>query len=206
MTSVGAGVPPVAVVDYGASNLHSVCRALQAVGADPVRVSDAEALAGAERIVLPGVGAFGSGMAALRERGLDAALRELAAAGRPIFGICLGMQLLFERGLEHGDHQGLGLLPGTVEPLRAAGVRVPHMGWHELELVRESRLFPRPFAAYFAHSFAVQGDHADAVAVVTHGVRVVAAVERGALVGCQFHPEKSGPEGLELLRRFVETS
>jgi imidazole glycerol-phosphate synthase subunit HisH len=196
----------VTVVDYGAGNLHSVRRALEAVGADVERATTPEQVARAERVVLPGVGAFPAAMAALRAQGLDEALVAAAGRGTPLLGVCLGMQLLLAGGTEHAPPgaptRGLGLLPGLVERL-PSGVRVPHMGWHRLALRRATALLPEPFPVYFAHSYFVSGAHRDAVAVVDHGVPIAAAVARDGLFGCQFHPEKSGAAGLGLLRRFV---
>ena len=193
----------IALVDYGAGNLRSVESAFAAIGAATARATDPRALAGAERIVLPGVGHFGALASALAVSGLDAALRERLAAGVPVLGICLGMQALYEESDEAPGLPGLGLLPGRVERL-PAGVRVPHMGWSEVRPRPGSRLFegvPAGARFYFAHGFSCPAEGATATAF--HGRKFAAAVEAGNLWGVQFHPEKSGPEGLRLLERFV---
>ena len=193
----------IALVDYGAGNLRSVENAFAAIGTPTARVADPRALAAAKRIVLPGVGHFGALMCALGASGLDAALRERLEAGVPFLGICLGMQALYEASDEAPGLPGLGLLPGRVERL-PAGVRVPHMGWSEVRVQPGSRIFdgaPQGSRFYFAHSFYCPPEGAAATAF--HGTEIGAAVEAGHLWGVQFHPEKSGPEGLRLLERFV---
>lgn len=207
---------PVTVVDYGLGNLYSVTRALAAVGGDPKLTSDPVDVARAERLVLPGVGAFADGMAGLRERGLVDALKAFAATGRPFLGICLGMQLLMREGTEFGRHEGLGLVEGSVTLLtpEAAGGRppkLPHIGWNALggEPARwkDSALGALAPGAqvYFVHSYApAPSDPADVLATCEYGGRpFCAALKRGNLTGCQFHPEKSGPVGLAILERFL---
>lgn len=199
----------VAIVDYGMGNLGSVRRALEECGATPVVVDDPTALAGADKIILPGVGAFHDGMAQLREKGWDDALRETLAAGTPLLGICLGMQLLFAVGFEGGESPGLGLVPGAVRRLDELGCteRIPHVGWNDIRIVGDQPLF-RHIADgtdfYFVHSYACAPDSADAVAAVAdYGIPFVAAVSHGAAMGVQFHPEKSSKAGFQLLRNFL---
>lgn len=192
----------VGLVDYEAGNLFSVRHALGRVGADVMVVRGPEDL-GVGPVVLPGVGAFGSGLAVLRERGLDVALADHVRQGRPLFGICLGMQLLAGSSAERGEHVGLGLVGGRVDRLDG-GVRIPHMGWNRVAPSRENPVVIRPMFAYFAHSYALPGDGDSVAATVEHGGPRAAALWREHLWACQFHPEKSGPEGLAVLARFVE--
>jgi glutamine amidotransferase len=197
-------VTSVAVIDAGGANLGSVRYALERLGATPVLVRDADELAGAgcERTLLPGVGAAAPAMGLLHARGLDTALCAHAA---PLLGICLGMQLLFEAS-EEGDVPCLGLLPGRVRRLRGGGgARVPHMGWNRLRRESHSRLLDGMDdgeAAYFVHAYAVSVDDA-CVASCKHGERFSAVVERGAIYGVQFHPERSGRAGTRLLANFM---
>lgn len=196
----------IAVVDYGAGNLRSVARALAAAGGAPRLVADPRGLAGAEAIVIPGVGAFDAAMRRLSAAGLVAPLREAAAAGTPLVGICLGMQVLFERSEEGEPTPGLGLLRGEVRRL-PAGVKVPHMGWNVVEAVRPDPLLaglpPTPYV-YFVHSYvAVPADRHDVVAETTYGTRFPAVVRRRGLWGLQFHPEKSSRMGGVLLRNLL---
>lgn len=208
--------PAVAVVDYGLGNLHSVARALEAAGARPERTAVPAAVTAADGVVLPGVGAFPDAAARLAETGLGEAVRAAAAAGVPVLGVCLGLQLLFEASAE-GEGAGLGLFPGRVEPLPGGpGRKIPHMGWntvtweageggeHGLPLFRG--LFP-PVYFYFVHSFAVPAGVAAAaglaVATCAYGVDFVAAAARGNVMGTQFHPEKSGAAGLAVYRNYV---
>jgi glutamine amidotransferase len=207
----------VVVVDYERGNLHSVAQAVARVGGSPRLSADPAEIASAERLVLPGVGAFGDAMSRLAAAGLDDAVRRFAATGRPLLGVCLGMQLLFERSSEFGDHAGLALLPGRVErlPSPPAGHRdkIPNMGWCPLQPAPAGRPWAlgllaevKPGAfAYFVHSFAAHpADPAHLVAVCEFGGTPVAAVvSSGAIVGCQFHPEKSGPVGLTIYDAFV---
>jgi len=198
----------VAIVDYGMGNIRSVLNALEALGADGQLVSDASKLDGADRIILPGVGAFGDGMRHLDERGFTEALPECVRSGTPLLGICLGMQLLATRSFEHGEHPGLGLVPSDVRLLEPGGdLRVPHIGWNVVERRRESCLLgdePDP-TFYFVHSFELHPDNLDVVTgTAPYGAPVTAVVEDEHVLGCQFHPEKSQHDGLALLRRFLE--
>ncbi|HET8979719.1 MAG TPA: imidazole glycerol phosphate synthase subunit HisH [Solirubrobacteraceae bacterium] len=198
----------VGIVDYGMGNRRSVEKALEHVGARVLLTSDAEQLRGADGIVVPGVGAFPQGMRNLRERGLDGTIRELAGAGRPVLGICLGMQLLFEHSDELGSSDGLALIPGAVTRLQTDGLRVPHIGWNEVRFERASPLtagLPRggcPF--YHVHSFAARPvEDGNVVGTTVYGERFATIVARGTVFGVQFHPEKSSHDGLRLLANFV---
>lgn len=202
----------VTVLDYGLGNLFSVRRALEVCGAEVTVTDDPGTAAGADRLVLPGVGAFAHGMAALARLGLDDALRAHAASGRPLLGICVGLQLFFEVGEEFEPHPGLGLIPGRVAQIPDAGGRWkrPHLGWNAVVPARDwaGTLFAAtaPGAhVYFAHSFAatdVPADHVLATTPYGDG-QVVAAVTRANVTGLQFHPERSGPVGLGLLKGFL---
>ena len=197
----------IAVVDYGMGNRRSVEKALEHVGARAVITSDHREIAEAERIVLPGVGAFPRAMRNLRELGLEAVLRERAAAGVPLLGVCLGMQLLFDSSTELGGATGLGLLGGEVTSLRAEGQKLPHIGWNEVGLRRPSKLtagLAGKVAFYHVHSFACRpADPGDTVGESEYGEAFSTIVERGNVAGVQFHPEKSSRDGLALLRNFV---
>lgn len=193
----------VALIDYGAGNLHSVHNALKAAGAADVTVTaDPDVVAKADRIVLPGVGAFGACASGLRAiPGMVEALdRRVIAEGMPFLGVCVGMQLLARTGEELGAHQGLGWLDGTVRELPANGVRIPHMGWNDVVPVSPHPLI-EPGEAYFLHSFAYSGEAV--LATTDHGGPVTAAIGRDNFAGVQFHPEKSQRYGLALLQRFL---
>jgi glutamine amidotransferase len=198
----------VAVIDYGMGNRRSVEKALARVGAEARITGDAGELREADGLVLPGVGAFAAGMRALRERGLDEVVRERAAAGVPLLGICLGMQLLFDSSSEHGGAEGLGLVPGRVEALRAEGRRLPHIGWSLVRWERPSALsarLPAESAFYHVHSFVARpADPEDVLGTAEYGERFTTAVRRSSLLGVQFHAEKSSTHGLELLGGFVQ--
>jgi glutamine amidotransferase len=211
--------PTVTVVDYGLGNLFSVSRALESQGARVHVSSDPDEVRQAERLVLPGVGAFGDGMAGLASRGLVEPIRDFARTGLPLFGICLGTQLLMEEGREFGTHKGLGLVPGTVGPFDAQeGTRVdkiPHVGWNAIRPTAASR-WQETFLAetasgtpmYFTHSFVIRpARDEDTVAVADYaGTEVCAVLRHENVSGCQFHPEKSGPAGLAILGRVVAGS
>jgi glutamine amidotransferase len=208
---------PVVVVDYGRGNLFSVCQAVARVGGEPRLSSEPAAVRRAERLILPGVGAFGDAMAGLQARGLVEAIREFAATGRPLLGLCLGMQLLLDESSEFGRHEGLGLIPGRVErlpqPPRGGRDKIPNVGWCRLEPAAggtpwAESIFagvkPGDFA-YFVHSYAAHpADPKHRLAdIVFAGAPVAAAIAAGPIVGCQFHPEKSGEVGLAILDAFV---
>ena len=195
----------IAIVDYGMGNRRSVEKALEHVRADPRLTADHDALRAADGIVVPGVGAFPEAMRRLRAAGLDELIAERAAAGVPILGLCLGMQLLFEGSEEHEGATGLGLLPGRVTALRAP--RVPHIGWNLVTFERPSALtegLGEAAAFYHVHSLApVPANEDDVVGRGEYGERFVSIVERDNVMGCQFHPEKSSRDGLHLLRNFA---
>jgi glutamine amidotransferase len=198
----------IALVDYGIGNLRSVEKALSAVGAEVKLTSRVEDVLAAQKVVLPGVGAFGDGMKNLRASGMDAALREVCGRGIPLLGICLGMQLLFESGEELGNFTGLGLLRGKVVAFPAGDLKVPQTGWNQIEPVGESPLLaglPGGSYAYFNHGFYCDAaDSADVLAWTDYGLRYASVVGRGNIYGAQFHPEKSQSVGLRILQNFVE--
>lgn len=202
-----SGGPRIAVVDYGTGNRRSVEKALEHVGARPEITADAEAIATADGVVLPGVGAFPAGAERLRARGLDAALRGSVGAGVPLLGLCLGMQLLFERSTELGGAEGLGLLRGEVAQLDARGERLPHIGWNAVRWERRGGLsagLPAETFLYHVHSFAVSpADAGDVLGTAEYGTRFAAAVARPPVFGVQAHPEKSSAHGLALLANFA---
>jgi glutamine amidotransferase len=198
----------IALIDYGIGNLRSVEKALAAVRADVRLTDDAEKILAAEKVVLPGVGAFGDGMAGLRKRGLINVLSTIVARETPLLGICVGMQLLFETSSELGEHAGLGLLPGSVRRFPDTGLKIPQTGWNQLHTEKVSPLLqglPPGSYAYFNHSYYCDaGTAADVLASTQYGVRYASVVGRGRLYGVQFHPEKSQSVGLTMLRNFVE--
>ncbi|MBN2981483.1 MULTISPECIES: imidazole glycerol phosphate synthase subunit HisH [Cohnella] len=198
----------IAIIDYGMGNLHSVSKAVERLGCEAVVTSSADEIMAARGAILPGVGAFGDAMGNLRETGLLDTVKACAASGKPLLGICLGMQLLFEESEEHGVHEGLGLLPGRV--VRFQGdYKVPHMGWNKLEFRQKSPLFEglEPGHVYFVHSYhALPKRREDLLATTDYHQPVTAIVGRGALLGMQFHPEKSGDLGMALLQRFVSAA
>jgi len=200
--------PLVAVLDYGIGNLSSAQKALVRTGADARLTRDAGLVADADGVVLPGVGAFGACMDALRTSGLDGVAVRAATGDRPFLGVCVGMQLLFEGSDESPGVPGLGVLPGTLRRL-PDGVKRPQMQWNVVDVRRPSRLFASvddPVWMYFVHSFAAPADAPGVVATCDYGGPFAAAIERGPLWATQFHPEKSGSVGLELLRGFVATA
>ena len=200
----------VAIVDYGVGNLFSLKSSFAAIGADVTVTADPEVLKAADRIILPGVGAFADAAAKLRSSGLDVVLKTLAAEGKPLMGICLGMQLLFENSYEYGCHAGLGLLKGSVRPIRdviPADYKIPHIGWNGLLFKKDSPLFSHiqeGDCVYFVHSFYATGCEDSVIATAEYGAELTAAVACGNVMGCQFHPEKSGEVGLNILKAFVE--
>ena len=203
----------IAIVDYGVGNLFSLKSSLTAVGQDALVTGDAGELRRAEKIILPGVGAFGDAAEKLRGLGLDEVLREQALAGKPLLGICLGMQLLLDKSYEYGEHAGLGLIPGNVRPLEGEipdTYKIPHIGWNSLEFNgRSSPLFRHVRegeCVYFVHSYYAADCEDAVIATAEYGAPVTAAVQRENVYGCQFHPEKSGRVGLSILRAFCELS
>ena len=203
------------VVDYGVGNLYSLCSSLKAVGADAVVSGDPEVIAKADKIILPGVGAFGDAAAKLRENGIDKLIIERANAGVPLMGICLGMQMLFDESHEFGCHKGLGLIPGKVismEGVIAPDQKIPQMGWNALhfpnaELKASSPVFcdiGEGEFVYFVHSYYATDCDDSVIATSEYSIPVTAAVGKGNIFGCQFHPEKSGDVGLNILKAFCE--
>ena len=197
----------IAVLDYGMGNLRSVEKAFEHVGAEVVRTSDPAVAADADGLVLPGVGAFARAMERVRELELDRLITDKAQGGTPVLGVCLGYQLLFDSSNELGGAEGLGLIEGAVDGLRAGDLKVPHIGWEPVEWTRESELTAgvgngTPF--YFVHSFTPRPAHdEDVLAYATHGERFACAIARPPLYGVQFHPEKSSAAGLQLLKNFA---
>ena len=196
----------IGIIDYGVGNLFSLKSSFAAIGAEAFVSGDPAELAKADKLVLPGVGAFEDAAIKLRQSGLDGFVRDQAKAGKPLLGICLGMQLLFERSFEYGCHEGLGLLKGEVVPMAGKiDLKIPHMGWNALQ-VTSGRLLANLNGqyVYFVHSFYAQGCEDSLAALTDYGIPITAAVEQGNIFGCQFHPEKSGSVGLQILKNFCE--
>lgn len=200
-----------AIIDYKMGNLASVRNALAKLGHGSAIVAKPELLGAYERIILPGVGAFGDAMVHLKARGLDEAIRDFAASGKPVLGICLGMQLLFDKSLEFGEHEGLGLIAGSVEPFDPEAfdhpLKVPHMGWNAVRVRQKAPIFSgmsESFYLYFVHSFHVVCAPEWAIARTHYGYDFVSAVRNGNIYGLQPHPEKSHENGLRLLKNFLE--
>ena len=200
----------IAVVDYGVGNLFSLVSSLRFIGVRAEVTADERVLRKADGIILPGVGAFADAREKLRTSGLEPVVREEVAKGKPFLGIRLGMQMLFERSCEYGVHEGLGFIPGEVVPLRLPeGMKVPHMGWNSLQILRECPLLAHVSNGeyvYYVHSYHATGCGAYTAAVSEYGVPVTGVVARGNVYGTQFHPEKSGDTGLMILRAFKEIS
>lgn len=201
----------LAIVDYGVGNLFSLKSSFAAIGVDAIVTGDANVLHDADRIVLPGVGAFSDAAQKLRNSGLDTVIQAEAAAGKPLLGICLGMQMLFDKSLEYGEHRGLGLIPGVVRPIADVipdDYKIPHIGWNALDFGGKAsplwKYIREGDCVYFVHSY-YAADCADhVIATAEYGAKLTAAVSRGNVFGCQFHPEKSGMVGLNILRAFCE--
>jgi glutamine amidotransferase len=200
----------VAILNYGMGNLRSAAMAFEHVGASVEVTSDHDAVRAAHAVVLPGVGAFPKAMEAVRRLGLDELVRERVESGVPVLGICLGMQLFFESSSELGGADGIGLVTGTVEPLEAGDLKVPQIGWNEVQWRPDKQLatgLAARTAMYHVHSFAALPADPDIVAgTATYGTEFVSAIEQGNLFGVQFHPEKSSRDGLQLLRNFVNVA
>lgn len=203
----------IAIVDYGVGNLFSLRSSLDYIGEKAVVTGDAAELRRCDKIILPGVGAFGDAAEKLRQSGLDEVVKAEAVAGKPLLGICVGMQLLFEKDYEYGEHDGLGLVAGSVRPIASMigeGLKVPHIGWNGLHFPagrEKSRLYRytnEGDCVYFVHSYAAVDCARDVTATVGYGVPLTASVERGNVYGVQFHPEKSGEVGLRILKAFCE--
>ena len=203
----------IAIIDYGLGNVFSLSSSLRYLGLDCEITRDPQHIDSADRIILPGVGAYGDAMAKLNDTGLISVLQEQAAHGKPFMGICLGMQLLFETGYEYGVHKGLGLLPGSIRPLAdvltavGSDLKVPHMGWNALDITRPDYPLLKDTKngsyVYFVHSYYASECQSVTLATAEYGLPVTAAVGRNNVCGCQFNPEKSGKVGLNILRAFA---
>lgn len=200
----------VVIVDYGVGNLFSLTSSFKAIGVPAVASGDAEVIKKADKIILPGVGAFGDASKKLFESGLAEVIIEQVKLGKPLLGICLGMQLLFERSFEYGEHKGLGLIKGEIRPIKDVipeGYKIPHIGWNALKFHKESPLFKYikdGDCVYFVHSFYGADCEESVIASAEYGAYLTASVQNGNVFGCQFHPEKSGGVGLNILRAFCQ--
>ena len=200
----------LAIVDYGVGNLYSLSSSLKCVGMEQVIATEPEQLRKADRIILPGVGAFEDAARKLAQSGMRETVLEEAAKGKPLLGICLGMQMLFEKSYEYGEHAGLGLIPGVVCPLAGdidAGLKVPHIGWNRLDVIKDDPIF-KYFGngqhVYYVHSYYAKDCAEHTLATSEYSIPVTGMVRKGSVYGAQFHPEKSGAAGLSLLRAFAE--
>ena len=200
----------IAVVDYGVGNLFSLCSSLKYIGQENVVTNDKQKIKDAEKIILPGVGAFGDAVEKLKQNDLFDFLSAQVKSGKEIMGICLGMQMLFEKSYEFAEHNGLGLLKGEIVSMQGridAKYKIPHIGWNPLHFTKDSRLFKyikEGDCVYFVHSFYAQNCEDSLAATAEYGKEITAAVEKDNVFGCQFHPEKSGEVGLSILRAFCE--
>ena len=205
----------IAIIDYGVGHLYSLACSFEAIGEQVVVTAEPQVIRSADKLILPGVGAFEDAAKKLRQSGLDIVVKEQAALGKPLMGICLGMQLLFQKSYEFGEHEGLGLIPGVVRPIAdviSTDLKIPHIGWNALhfpnaELKASSPVFrdiDEGEFVYFVHSYYASECEADTVAVTDCGAPITAAVVRGNVMGCQFHPEKSSRAGLKILKNFCE--
>lgn len=199
----------VAIIDYDAGNIRSVEKALEALGAQVVVTRDPQEIQSADRVILPGVGAFGDAMGRLNQYGLPQVIRQITDSGKPFLGICLGLQLLFQESQESPGVPGLGILKGKILKIPSApGLKIPHMGWNSLTIRPGTRLFSGirdQEYVYFVHSYYLKAQDPEQVAAVTwYGTEIHAAVEAGNILACQFHPEKSGEAGLRILKNFLE--
>lgn len=201
----------IAIIDYGIGNLFSLKSSFKAIGQKAVVTGEAEVIRRADKLILPGVGAFGDAAALLRRDGMDQLVCQEAASGKPLLGICLGMQLLLDYSTEYGRHEGLGLIPGSVQPIRPvipAAYKVPHIGWNALHFPGEKhplfRYVQEGECVYFVHSFYGADCEESVIATAEYGPELTAAVAKGNVYGVQFHPEKSGNVGLNILRAFCE--
>lgn len=201
----------IAIVDYGVGNLFSLKSSFEAIGQEAVVTSDAEVIRKADRVLLPGVGAFADAARKLKESGMDREVLLAAESGKPLLGICLGMQLLFDKSFEYGEHEGLGLIGGEVRPIAdviSADLKIPHMGWNPLRFTRNDcplfKYVKEGECVYFVHSYYAAGCGENTVADAEYSAPLTAAVWKNNVYGCQFHPEKSGKTGLNILRAFCE--
>ncbi len=200
----------LAIIDYGVGNLFSLKSSIEAIGVESIITSDADIIKQADHIILPGVGAFGDAIDKLRQTGLDKTVLECAAAGKPLLGICVGMQMLFSKDYEYGEHDGLDLIPGEVCDIRKIvdpSLKVPEIGWNALKITKESKLFKDVADGsyvYFVHSYSAVKCEPYISALTDYSTDITASVESGNVYGTQFHPEKSGPIGLKILKNFCE--
>lgn len=200
----------IAIVDYGVGNLFSLASSFRSIGYETVVTGDAETIRSADKLILPGVGAFGDAVQKLRDSQLDKVIVDEARRGKYLLGICLGMQMLFEKSYEYGEHDGLGLIAGKVVPMQGAllnRLKIPHIGWNALRFKAESPLFRHIHdgdCVYFVHSYYATDCEKSLLATVEYGAELTAAVVDGNVFGCQFHPEKSGRVGLAILKAFCE--
>ena len=200
----------IAIIDYGVGNLFSLTSSFKYVGADVIVTSNPDEIKKADKIILPGVGAFGDAIKKLKDTGLDKIVIEEASNGKPLMGICLGMQLLFEKSYEYGEHDGLGLLKGSVVPMDGyidKSLKIPHIGWNALDIKKENPLFKylkSGDCVYFVHSYFAADCEESLLATTEYGKELTAAVAYKNVMGCQFHPEKSGDVGLKILKAFCE--
>ena len=200
----------IAIIDYGVGNLFSLESSFAAIGAEVTVTADPAILRKADKLLLPGVGAFEDAAKKLRQSGLDKLIKELAHGGKPLLGICLGMQLLFDKSYEYGCHEGLGLIPGAVKPIADVipkELKIPHIGWNALHFQKACPIFKETKegdCVYFVHSFYATGCEEFTVANAEYGAALTAAVAKDNVYGCQFHPEKSGAVGLKILKAFAE--
>ena len=197
-----------AIIDYGAGNLHSVKNALDFLGAESVITSDAEEILKADRVILPGVGAFGDAMESLEKKGLISVIKKAALSGKPFLGICLGMQLLFSESEESPNVKGLDIFKGRIVKIPDRGLKIPHIGWNSLTLKKESKILSglgdEPYV-YFVHSYYLEAEDKGVIsAAAEYGEELSVAIERENIFATQFHPEKSGKTGLKILKNFIE--
>ena len=200
----------ITIINYGLGNLHSVQKAVAFVGGNALVSNDPYEILAADKVILPGVGAFADGMAGLESRGLVQVVKEFVVSGKPILGICLGMQLLFEEGREQGYHSGLGVLEGSVVPFSGKEIKIPQIGWNQLEICTKSYLLDGITNGdyfYFNHGYyCIPGDLNDVLTTTNYGIQFASSVKKGLVFGVQFHPEKSQKNGLRILKNFVELS
>ncbi len=201
----------IAIIDYGVGNLFSLSSSFKSIGADTVITGDPEVIKKADKLILPGVGAFADAIEKLTTAGLDTLIKAEVQKGKPLMGICLGMQMLFEKSYEYGEYEGLGLLKGSVVPMKNSipdDLKIPHIGWNALRFKKESDLFKYikdGDFVYFVHSYYADGCEDSLIADTEYGKFLTAAVQKDNIYGCQFHPEKSGDVGLKILKAFCET-
>lgn len=200
----------IAIIDYGVGNLFSLISSFKAIGVDTVVTGDPELIKKADKLILPGVGAFGDAIKMLENSGLIPVIMNEVNSGKPLMGICLGMQLLFEKSYEYGEHRGLGLIKGEIVPMvnrLPENLKIPHIGWNALHIKEKSQIFKYiedGECVYFVHSYYAEGSGEDVIATAEYGRDIAAAVAKGNVYGCQFHPEKSGSAGLNILKAFCE--